>query len=615
MSEYRGSLCKKRNESRKHFRLFPIVYLFTGAAALVWFLIRVVPKPSRAAYPCQRAAFPIATSFVLWLAGVAGSAAILKNARSYLKQAKYALAALCAGCAVALFLWAFTLPSEDATAAWSPSDPPNSPIGAGKGVHPGRVVWVYEPKATSWDGRSRYWWSNNFTDQALVEAMLSVGLRRLTGAPDDEGAWDALFRYFNRTHGRGDRGYEEGERIAIKINMNVAGDYSLTNEPIVSPQVVLALLRQLVDRAGVKQEAITVYDASRCVTSAVYGPCRREYPGVRFCDRQGGGGNLRATAATETAIHFADRSVRYSGQSRIPQCVFDAAYLINLALLRGHSLAGVTLCAKNHFGSVWRPNGGWSPSHMHDSISRDRPMKSPNALVDLMGHEHLGGKTLLFMIDALYAAINQSSSTPSRWRMEPFNNDWTSSLFLSQDGVAIDSVALDFCRSETTLSGQVRGISVDNYLHEAALAGNPPSGVVYDPEGDGTPLESLGVHEHWNNALDKQYSRNLGTGEGIELVSVRGIGGFVRGDVNADGRIDVSDAVGTLYHLFVGRQLPCLKSADTNDSGDLDLADAIYLLTYLFAGGEPPPPPFPHCGPDTTGDPLTCTSFAPCGSP
>jgi len=28
------------------------------------------------------------------------------------------------------------------------------------------------------------------------------------------------------------------------------------------------------------------------------------------------------------------------------------------------------------------------------------------------------------------------------------------------------------------------------------------------------------VHEHWNDAIHKQYSRNLGTGDGIELVCV-----------------------------------------------------------------------------------------------
>ena len=53
---------------------------------------------------------------------------------------------------------------------------------------------------------------------------------------------------------------------------------------------------------------------------------------------------------------------------------------------------------------------------------------------------------------------------------------------------------------------------------ESALANNPPSGTVYDPERDGSKLTSLGVTEHWNNSKDKQYSRDLKTGDGIELV-------------------------------------------------------------------------------------------------
>ena len=57
-----------------------------------------------------------------------------------------------------------------------------------------------------------------------------------------------------------------------------------------------------------------------------------------------------------------------------------------------------------------------------------------------------------------------------------------------------------------------------NRCHEAALAERPPSKTRYAPDGDGTPLKSLGVHEHWNRAEKKQYSRNLGTGQGIELV-------------------------------------------------------------------------------------------------
>ena len=31
-------------------------------------------------------------------------------------------------------------------------------------------------------------------------------------------------------------------------------------------------------------------------------------------------------------------------------------------------------------------------------------------------------------------------------------------------------------------------------------------------------LKSLGVTEHWNNSMEKKYSRNLGKSEGIELI-------------------------------------------------------------------------------------------------
>ena len=44
-----------------------------------------------------------------------------------------------------------------------------------------------------------------------------------------------------------------------------------------------------------------------------------------------------------------------------------------------------------------------------------------------------------------------------------------------------------------------------------------PSGNVYK-NGNGKKVTNLGVHEHWNNSTLKQYSRNLGEEEGIELV-------------------------------------------------------------------------------------------------
>jgi hypothetical protein len=82
---------------------------------------------------------------------------------------------------------------------------------------------------------------------------------------------------------------------------------------------------------------------------------------------------------------------------------------------------------------------------------------------------------------------------------------------------------------------------------------------------------------------------------------------FRRGDVNGDGRIDITDPVATLGYLFSGAAEPgCPKSADVNDDGSLNIADPIALLSYLFLGGEEPRPPFPGCGPDPTADGLPC---------
>jgi ELWxxDGT repeat protein len=89
---------------------------------------------------------------------------------------------------------------------------------------------------------------------------------------------------------------------------------------------------------------------------------------------------------------------------------------------------------------------------------------------------------------------------------------------------------------------------------------------------------------------------------------------FRRGDANADGRTDLSDALSTLLYLFGGgAPPPCAKSADADDSGDLSIADPIGILSYLFAGGPSPSAPFGSCGLDGTDDGLTCDSYPPCG--
>jgi hypothetical protein len=96
---------------------------------------------------------------------------------------------------------------------------------------------------------------------------------------------------------------------------------------------------------------------------------------------------------------------------------------------------------------------------------------------------------------------------------------------------------------------------------------------------------------------------------------------FVRGDGNADGGIDTSDAIYLLGCLFLGSACPtCDDAADANDDGNKDIGDPIFLLNWLFLGGVAPATPSSgnttytaeDCGADPTADALGCESFAPC---
>jgi hypothetical protein len=88
---------------------------------------------------------------------------------------------------------------------------------------------------------------------------------------------------------------------------------------------------------------------------------------------------------------------------------------------------------------------------------------------------------------------------------------------------------------------------------------------------------------------------------------------FKRGDVNSDGREDISDGIALLGYLFLGSTAPeCLRAADCDGSGLLDITDAVYLLGHLFLGGPPPRAPFPDCGVDPAEGALPCPSHAAC---
>ena len=156
-----------------------ITMIVTGLVALIWFLIRVIPKPSRATYPCQRAAFPIATAFVIWLTGTLGSMFLMKQLKAKFAKNSLVLGALTLISVIVLVSWFTVIPAGIAesfgSAAvdttfvpgvgynWKPGAS-NQPVGIARGIIPGRVVMVRNPLATKWAGNWKknedQWWSS-----------------------------------------------------------------------------------------------------------------------------------------------------------------------------------------------------------------------------------------------------------------------------------------------------------------------------------------------------------------------------------------------------------------------------------------------------------------------
>ena len=80
-------LYKTHKNLRKSFR--KILLPLTGLLALIWILIRVIPKPQRATYPCMRLAFPFATSLIIYITGLLTSLVLFKNALRKASESRY----------------------------------------------------------------------------------------------------------------------------------------------------------------------------------------------------------------------------------------------------------------------------------------------------------------------------------------------------------------------------------------------------------------------------------------------------------------------------------------------------------------------------------------------
>ncbi len=167
--------------------------------------------------------------------------------------------------------------------------------------------------------------------------------------------------------------------------------------------------------------------------------------------------------------------------------------------------------------------------------------------------------------------------------------------------------ALDLTQVEGTLMVLAKATAVDDsgdpltYTFTAVREGAAP--IVLGPQEENEALFDLDLGE-WTISVsvddDPECEDPPGECSGtIDVVLVTG-GLQKPGDVNQDGKLDVSDPVGLLNHLFLGTlpKLPCGNGTtkdpankallDVNGDGRVDLSDAVWELNFLFRGGGRP---------------------------
>ena len=118
-----------------------VLFFVMGITSTIWFLIRVIPKPSRANYPCMRVAAPVMSGFVIYLLSIGGFTLAFRKARTAFLNGRY-IRTFALIMTMAVFLVMSVTSGihylQAAETDYSgPEDGPNQPFGTPTGIIPG----------------------------------------------------------------------------------------------------------------------------------------------------------------------------------------------------------------------------------------------------------------------------------------------------------------------------------------------------------------------------------------------------------------------------------------------------------------------------------------------
>ncbi|MDY6875675.1 MAG: DUF362 domain-containing protein [Chloroflexota bacterium] len=261
---------------------------------------------------------------------------------------------------------------------------------------PGKVVRARH--AGVWDG-------DTLVPEAIHQ-MLDGSITALTGLNDATAAWASLF--------------DPGERIAIKVN-------AFRNSVIWTHVPLVMAVTECLQKAGVPGEQIVIFDYYTSELKTAGYPLNQDGPGVRCYGTDSG-----YTSGWQIV----------GSDIQLSDVLLGCDALINIPILKSHTLAGISFAMKNHYGTLDKP------SEFHYGAQINRGMAELNALPPIKN------RTRLIIGDILEACLKSRQSYPY-WRADMTGD----SIFMSFDPVAHDTAGLELFSQLLTDAGRNPGVA------------------------------------------------------------------------------------------------------------------------------------------------------------
>ncbi|MCP4538594.1 MAG: DUF362 domain-containing protein [Chloroflexi bacterium] len=289
-----------------------------------------------------------------------------------------------------------------ATEVVEPTDAPPATPAPTEAVSRSDIIKIY-PDGLSRVVRTRHSgvWDGETLVPGAIRQMLDTSIIGLTGLNDAVQAWAALF--------------SPTERIAIKVN-TIQGSEVCTHVPL-----VLAVAESLQD-AGVPAEQIVIFDRYTNELERDGYPVNHDGPGVRCY-------------GTDNA--YTEGWELVGSSIRLCDILLECDALINMPVLKVHSMAGLSLAMKNHYGTFD------TPERYH------RGERIQLGIAELNALSPIKDRARLIVGDLLSASLTPRSRSP--WWTQDAVGD---SILMSFDPVAHDTLGLQILTEMMEASGE-----------------------------------------------------------------------------------------------------------------------------------------------------------------